>query len=64
MLHKVGSLNADAYIIDLEDSISENEKDSALNLLKSFLDANIYIGVSIIIRLNKEGYHRELLELS
>ncbi len=57
MLKKVGETEADAYIIDLEDSIAADDKDVALGrtikLLQSQKEQNIYI------RINKERRNLE-----
>ena len=62
LLKKVGLLGADAYILDLEDSIVEEEKEDALRLLKDFLNV-VHMNNNIIIRLNKSRFHDELNEL-
>ncbi len=58
-LAKVGRMNADAYIIDLEDSIGEDRKDEALRRTVGFLKAYGPID-NLFVRINKE---RRLLEL-
>lgn len=59
MLNKINSFSADMYIIDLEDSISEFEKNEALMALINWLEN--YIDKSkIIVRLNKNNYLREI----
>lgn len=50
-LAKIGKTNADAYIIDLEDSIAQEEKEEALNRTVGFLrtcDAN-----KLFVRINR-----------
>lgn len=56
---KLNQTCADALIFDLEDSIDENAKDDALNLLSIFLQ-NIQIIPSCFIRLNADRLEREL----
>lgn len=57
-LAKIGRTNADAYIIDLEDSISANDKDSALRRTVLFLESRKLD--TIFVRINKHRYMREL----
>lgn len=57
-LAKIGQTNADAYIIDLEDSISANDKDSALRRTALFLGSCKLD--TIFVRINK---HRCMMEL-
>lgn len=61
---KVGFLGADAYIIDLEDSIEEYNKEKALNLVVDRLESILDMEYSIFIRLNKHNYHHEIELLS
>ena len=56
-------MNADAYIIDLEDSIPENEKEEALNRVILFLNG-LTPASNIIVRINSNHAKRELLTLS
>lgn len=63
MLLKTGKLEADAYILDLEDSIPNYEKDNALGLLCNFLESHINSNVKIIVRINKDNYFHELERL-
>lgn len=63
MLNKIASLDSDGYIIDLEDSINEEDKSDALELLCSFLSeheewSNIYV------RLNKTRFEEEAVALN
>lgn len=53
MLNKVGKLGADAYIIDLEDSIENSKKEEALILVESFLKEYDYEN-QVFVRLNNE----------
>lgn len=62
MLSKISSMNADIFIIDLEDSIATNEKDIALSTVTAYLDG-VENSKNIIIRLNKERYVEELTAL-
>ncbi len=61
-LSKIGSIKADAYIIDLEDSIEEELKDAALQLTIDYLNecavSNVYV------RINKNRYKKELSALA
>lgn len=63
MMSKIPALNADGFIIDLEDSINEEEKTDALKLLCSYLSehpewSNIYV------RLNKTHFEEEAIALN
>ena len=58
-LAKVGRANADAYIIDLEDSISEDGKDGALRRTEDFLKA-YGPNDNLFVRINKERCRQEL----
>lgn len=62
MLAKIESFDADAYIIDLEDSIENYDKEDALVRLIDWLRGNAEKH-EIIVRLNKSTYKRELGEL-
>lgn len=62
LLKKVGLLGADAYILDLEDSIVEEEKEAALRVLQTFLN-DVDKNISIIVRVNKNRYLEEINEL-
>lgn len=59
MLKKVSVLDADGYIIDLEDSISNNDKIQALERTEAFLKHNS-IQNPIYVRVNKENYVNEI----
>lgn len=59
MLAKVGSLSADAYIIDLEDSIEESDKLNALKRVEAFLEHKD-TSVKLFVRVNSEYIKREL----
>lgn len=62
MLSKIGTLEADAYIIDLEDSIEDENKEEALVQVESFL--NKYCNNSaLFVRLNKKTYANEVKKL-
>ena len=56
MLQKISVFSSDGYIIDLEDSINEDEKEKALEVLCSFLTKHNIIP-NIYVRLNKERYY-------
>lgn len=60
-LSKLGQLGSDQYIVDLEDSIGEQDKEKALQETISVLqDANIQ---QVYVRLNKPRYKEEALLL-
>lgn len=61
MLSKISSLNSDAFIIDLEDSIPLSEKNKALEDLCNWLDKNNFS--NIIVRVNKDNYEVEITRL-
>ena len=63
MLKKIGQLDADVYIIDLEDSIEDELKEEALELVKKFLE-NLESHENIYIRVNKENYKKEIESLA
>lgn len=63
MLAKIPSLDANAFIIDLEDSIPEGEKDEALNRTISFIDG-LETASNIIVRINANRAETELSRLS
>lgn len=57
-LTKIGQTNADAYIIDLEDSISTEDKDNALQRTIFFLRS--CKADNLFVRINKDRYNIEL----
>lgn len=61
MINKIKELNADIYIIDLEDSIENECKEDAMNLVKKYLE-NLLEKSNIIIRVNSNNYYKELKE--
>lgn len=61
-LAKIPYLDADAYIVDLEDSIPEDEKEDALNRVIVFLDSQSQAS-NIIVRINSNRAERELSRL-
>ena len=63
MLAKIPSMNANAYIIDLEDSIPEEEKEEALMRVVNYLDGQSSVS-NIIVRINSNYAERELTKLS
>ena len=63
MLAKIPSMNANAYIIDLEDSIPEEEKEDALIRVSAFLDDMGSVS-NIIVRINSNHAARELAQLT
>ena len=62
MLGKIQSMDADVFIIDLEDSIEQDNKESALLLILDFLETFNDMS-KIVVRLNKERYLYELKKL-
>lgn len=62
MLAKIPSMNANAYIIDLEDSIPEEEKEEALCRTVRFIDG-LSSASCIIVRINSNHAGKELAEL-
>lgn len=63
MLAKILSMNANVYIIDLEDSIPEEEKEEALTRVATFLDSLSSVS-NIIVRINSNHAERELSKLT
>lgn len=63
MLAKIPQMNADAFIIDLEDSIPEEEKEEALDRTISFIHG-LSSASNIIVRINSNHVARELSKLS
>lgn len=63
MLAKIPSMTANAYIIDLEDSIPEEEKEEALMRVVNFLEGRSSVS-NIIVRINSNYADRELAKLS
>ena len=63
MLAKIPSMNANVYIIDLEDSIPEEEKEEALARVSAFLDAQSTVS-NIVVRINSNYAGRELSQLA
>ena len=61
-LNKIPSLSSDGYIIDLEDSIIDSEKEEALKVLCSFLTAHQNIP-NLFVRLNKDRFKKEAIVL-
>lgn len=59
MLRKISEFNAGAYVIDLEDSIKENDKDEALDVVCNFLEMNSTY-LNIYIRVNANRLLKEL----
>lgn len=57
-LAKIGKTNADAYIIDLEDSIAQEDKEEALNRTVDFL--NTCDNDNLFVRVNRTRYRTEL----
>lgn len=63
MLSKISNMDADACIIDLEDSIEAFDKEAALDRVKMFLQ-NADIKQEIYVRLNAERFSEEATVLS
>lgn len=63
MMSKITALNADGFIIDLEDSINEEEKSDALKLLCSYLHEHPECS-NIYVRLNKTRFEEEAIALN
>ena len=63
MLNKISSMHADGIIIDLEDSIEDNDKANALGRVDTFLKNNTVLN-TIVIRLNRDSFEREAKVLS
>ena len=59
-LKKIGSCQTDAYIIDLEDSISQEDKESALLLVKQYLKVSDNVASNMYVRINKDRRQNEL----
>ena len=64
MLQKIPKLHADCFIIDLEDSIEDNEKSAALEEVKSFLSVSDLDELRIIVRVNKSNAEHEMAALT
>lgn len=62
MLAKIESFDADVYIIDLEDSIEDSDKEDAVERLVDWLRTNVEKH-KITVRLNKSSYKTELEKL-
>lgn len=60
MLKKLGNLGADAYIIDLEDSIEDENKEEALLAVINTLNDLKYENIRIIVRINKNRYMQDI----
>ena len=60
MLYKIPQLSADAFIVDLEDSIPDDKKVEALELVKTFLTKNTK---KVYIRLDEKHFDSELQTL-
>ena len=63
MLAKIPTMKADAYIIDLEDSIPEEKKEEALTCVIDYLDGLTTVS-NIIVRINSNHAERELSKLT
>lgn len=62
MLAKIPQMNADVFIVDLEDSIPEEEKEEALDRTVSFING-LASASNIIVRINSNNAGRELSKL-
>lgn len=63
MLSKISDFNSHAYIIDLEDSIAEDDKENALHRVINFLNS-YKINNNILVRINYENIETELKMLA
>jgi citrate lyase subunit beta/citryl-CoA lyase len=63
MLARIPQMNADVFIIDLEDSIPEEEKEEALNRTISFI-GGLASTSNIVVRINSNRAGRELTKLA
>ncbi len=66
MLQNADVFGADGVILDLEDAVLLNEKDSARNLVSSFLNQFDFENIEIIVRINSmdtEEYIKDLEKL-
>ena len=63
MIAKIPQINADAFIIDLEDSIPEEEKEEALSRTVNFIGSSTSAS-NIIVRINANHAGKELTKLS
>ena len=63
MLSKIESINSDAFIIDLEDSIKKEDKIQALELVKCWLNDR-QLPKNVFVRLNSDNYILEANELN
>lgn len=59
MLNKIDNFSADGYIIDLEDSIGDEEKSDALTCTVNYLRSKQSSDMNIFVRLNKNNYMME-----
>lgn len=64
LLPKVETINADAFILDLEDSIAERDKIEALNCVYNFLKSGVTTEKTIFVRVNKNNYLAEITKLA
>ncbi len=63
MLQNADVFDADSIIIDLEDSVSLDEKDAARILLKELVNAIIFKNIELIVRINpfdSEDYQKDI----
>lgn len=63
MLSKIESFNSKAYILDLEDSIEEESKSEALNILDEFLKMHPHME-DAFVRVNRKYMGKELKRLN
>ena len=63
-LQKIDSMRADAFIIDLEDSVKPENKEAALAEVIRFLDGRSADETRIFVRLNKDRIEKEIEALS
>ena len=63
-LMKIDSMKADAFVIDLEDSVKPEKKDDALMEVIRFLDGRSENDTKIFVRLNHERIEKESKDLA
>lgn len=63
MLNKISTLDADAYVVDLEDSIEISEKEATRKILCDFLKNSNLKNIKLFVRVNKDNYIKEIEEL-
>lgn len=59
MIRKIPTFDADAFIVDLEDSVINEQKDTALQLVKAFLQEQSVDAEKLYVRLNQDRIRTE-----